>query len=140
MVLSLIGAINSAVYSLWAYAQVASLTQGGTHTPHTLCYCSAGVRQNNASVTRSCRLVTAHLPASSACPLPSPRQHHPPQPPPAPCLKHTLTFCQCSVGVRQNNASVARSCPHGAGKPGMAFFQEDEDEWGLASVLQVRFR
>lgn len=44
----------------------------------------------------------------------------------------------CShTGVRQNNASAVRSCPHGAGKPGVAFFLEDEDEWGLQSVLQV---
>jgi hypothetical protein len=43
------------------------------------------------------------------------------------------------AGVRQNNAAITRSCPHGAGKSGMAFFQEDEDEWGLAAVLQVGF-
>jgi hypothetical protein len=41
------------------------------------------------------------------------------------------------AGVRQNNASVTRSCRHGNGKQGYAFFADDEDEFGLASLLQA---
>jgi hypothetical protein len=41
------------------------------------------------------------------------------------------------AGVRQNNASATRSCRHGNGKQGYAFFADDEDEFGLASLLQA---
>jgi hypothetical protein len=39
--------------------------------------------------------------------------------------------------VRQNNASATRSCRNGNGKQGYAFFADDEDEFGLASLLQA---
>jgi hypothetical protein len=41
------------------------------------------------------------------------------------------------AGVRQNNASAKRSCRNGSGKKGYAFFADDEDEFGLASLLQA---
>lgn len=41
------------------------------------------------------------------------------------------------AGVPQNNAAAVRSCPHGGGRTGKAFFIEDEDEWGLQPLLQV---
>eukprot|EP00775_Hariotina_reticulata_P011937 gene11937-12080_t len=40
-------------------------------------------------------------------------------------------------GIRQNNAAAVRSCLHGSGKTGAAFFIEDEDEFGLQALLQA---
>lgn len=44
---------------------------------------------------------------------------------------------QSLAGLRQNNAAATRACRHGHGQKGRAFFADDEDEFGLASLLQA---
>ncbi|WIA39722.1 hypothetical protein OEZ86_005784 [Tetradesmus obliquus] len=44
---------------------------------------------------------------------------------------------QYKKGLRQNNAAATRACRHGHGQKGRAFFADDEDEFGLASLLQA---
>ncbi|KAF6254987.1 hypothetical protein COO60DRAFT_1641921 [Scenedesmus sp. NREL 46B-D3] len=44
---------------------------------------------------------------------------------------------QYKKGVRQNNAAATRNSSNGNGKLGYAFFADDEDEFGLASLLHA---
>jgi hypothetical protein len=52
-------------------------------------------------------------------------------------LLHYLLLLAMLAGVRQNNAAATRSCRNGHGKTGYAFFADDEDEFGLANLLQA---